>query len=410
MKKPQPSEAAGPPVGGGGGLSPSGQNGKGRKINILFIIPSLGTGGAERQVVDLINGLSRDRFNLFLFTFGNRLDLLESLDRDRLGFYHHPRRNKLDLSAVGEIAAIIKREKIDIVHATLQIAVLFGLLGKVWALRKVKLVSALHTTLNISRRGDLFDRFVYAPVMFFCHRIITVCRNQQAYWSRKHPRLSKKFMTIYNGIDSDKFRDTLSAAEKRALRTSLGIRAGEFVAAVVAMLKPGKGHEYAFQAVRALNDGGTGLKLLLIGDGDSRRELEALSEKLSLSKNLVWLGYQKDPRPFLSLSDVILVPSVAESFPMAILEALSMGKPVIASRVGGNSEVIKDGENGFLVPARDVESLAEKVRILQEDAGLRERLSRQARESVKQFSLAEMVARTESFLTGLIDWTPDFKV
>ena len=406
MEKTPLSEASNLGVGDGepaGGLSHSGRTGIESKINVLFIAPSLGTGGAERQVVDLINGLSRDRFNLFLFTFESRMDLLPDLNRDRLGYYHRPRRSKLDLSAIGEIAAIIDREKIDIVHCTLQIAVLFGLIGKILARRKVKLVSALHTTLNISRRGDLFDRFLYAPVMFFCHRIITVCRNQQAYWSRKHPRLSAKFVTIHNGIDLEKFRDTFSAEEKRELKTSLGIQPGEFVAAVVAMLKPGKGHGYAFQAVQALNDAGMSVKLLLIGDGESRRELEVLSEELSVSKNLVWLGYQKDPRPFLGLCDVLLVPSVAESFPMVILEALSMGKPVIASRVGGNSEVIKDGLNGFLIPARDVEALAEKIRIFLEDEGLKTKLSRQARESVKEFSIAEMVAKTESLLTGLID-------
>jgi glycosyltransferase involved in cell wall biosynthesis len=116
------------------------------------------------------------------------------------------------------------------------------------------------------------------------------------------------------------------------------------------------------------------------------------------------LGYQKDPREYLSISDVLLVPSVAESFPMAILEALSMGKPVIASRVGGTSEVIREGVNGFLVEPKDTHSLMEKLNILIHDENARGRLARNARETViNDFSVSGMIQKTEAVLARLLD-------
>jgi len=319
-----------------------------RKINVLFLLPSLRYTGAGRQVVDLVNGLSSERFAIHLLTFEKQLDQLDRLDRNKVTFHNHPRKFKFDSSIITAISQLIKKEKIDIVHCTNQIALLLGFLGRLRAGRKTKLIGALHTTVNRNFKNELFDWFLYAPIMMFCDVLITVCRNQRLHWSKKYPFLASRFVTIHNGIDTDKYNDVLSPQERSKLRLSLGLDERDTAVAIVAELRAEKGHEYAFRALRILLDGGLKCTLLLVGDGERLIHLRSLAQRLSLTDRIRWLGYQKDPRPYISISDLLLLPSYAvETFSLALLEALSMGKPVLATDIGGASEMVMEGVNGF---------------------------------------------------------------
>jgi len=373
------------------------------KINVLFLLPSLGMGGAERQVVDLVNNFSDEKFNIFLTTFQQKFNILENVNQDKVTFIHCPREYKFDFSVSKKIAQVIDRENIDIVHWTNQISLLFGSFARLRAKKKVILVGALHTTINRNIIEDLFDWFLYAPLMIFSKAVIMVCDNQKAHWSRKYPFLTRKFVTVHNGIDTEKFKDTLSESEKEKIRRSLEIDGDEFTAAILAGFRAEKGHEYVFRAIKILINAGKKIKLLLIGDGERKAYLRSLAVSLSISDNVIWLGWQKDPRQFIGICDMLLLPSVAiETFSIAILEALSMGKPVIATDIGGTSEMIVDGKNGFLVEPKDVDALAEKMILVIDDKELRETLQKNARESmVNKFSVAEMVRKTEDLLTAI---------
>jgi glycosyltransferase involved in cell wall biosynthesis len=139
---------------------------------------------------------------------------------------------------------------------------------------------------------------------------------------------------------------------------------------------------------------------LLVGDGDRLGTLQSLAQRLSLNDNIRWLGYQKDPRPYLSIADLFLLPSTAvETFSLALLEALSMGKPVLATDIGGSSEIVIEGVNGFLVKPKDVRSLSEKLGRLVENRELREAFGAKARGSVVQrYHLSNMISKTEGLL------------
>jgi|GEM_PF-659046 len=373
-----------------------------KKINILMIVPSLRLGGAERQAVDLANAISSDRFNVHLITFEKDTDLLGDLNRKKVMFSRLVRKHKFDLSFTKEIARIIRDGDIDIVHGTLQIAFLFGFLGRWRSGRKPRLVCSLHTTVNRSFKDELFDWLLYAPLLAFCHGIITVCRNQKRYWSRKFPWLSRKMITVHNGVDLERYRDPLGSEGKGELRASMGIEEEDFVAVMVAGFRPEKGHVFALRAIERLVREGRKIKLILIGDGERRQELEALSRSLGLGETVLWMGCRKDPRPYLSISDVLLLSSFAvETFPLSVLEALSMGKPVIATSVGGIPEVLREGINGILVKPRDIEALHGALVRMMSDGNFRRKLAENARESVKKdFTVAEMASKTEEALMG----------
>lgn len=373
-----------------------------KKLNVLFLLPSLGIGGAERQVVDLVNGLSEEKFNIYLVTFEKLFNLLENLDREKVTYIHCPREYKFDFSVTRKIAHVIDREDIDIVHWTNQISLLFGFFAKFRAKKKVKLIGALHTTINRSFMVELFDWFLYVPLMMSSKAIITVCENQKIHWARKYPWLSHRLVTIHNGIDTEKFKDTFSDHEKTEYREALGIGGDEFTVAILSSFRVEKGHEYAFYALKRLRNHGKNIRLLLIGDGQRKSYLQSLAKDLSISKNVIWLGWQKDPRRYISICDTLLMPSCSETFSMAILEALSMGKSVIATDIGGTSEMVIDGQNGFLVKRRDVDSIVSSLLKLIDNVDLKKKMSANARESMKnRYSLSKMIKSTEKLILGI---------
>lgn len=375
------------------------------KINVLFVIPSLCCGGAEKQVVDIVNGLSKEKFNVYLFTFEKELTLFKFLEADTIKFYHQPRRYKFDYAPAQAISTIINKEKIGVVYSSLLIAFIYALLGSITARRKTRLISSLHKTINRNLKEELFERLVYAPLMRRCDRIVTVCRQQQKFLAAKYPFLNGKFITIYNGIHTERFKDDVDNDEKSALKKSLHIQNGEFVIGMVAVLRKEKGHEYAFQAVRILVAAGIKIKLLLVGSGTRERYLRALSKQLGITQNIVWLGFQASPKKYISMFDIFLLASFeVETFSVAVLEALAMGKPVIATDMGGIAEQVSHGVTGYLIKPKKPLEIAEKIKYLVHNRDILYKLSNNARQSVDGvFSIRKTIEKTEGLLTGIVN-------
>jgi glycosyltransferase involved in cell wall biosynthesis len=168
----------------------------------------------------------------------------------------------------------------------------------------------------------------------------------------------------------------------------------------VARLMPQKGHAYLLQAMAQVSAQVPGARLLLAGEGPLRGELEAQAERLGLNGRASFLGLV--PRAqlpdLLARTDVVVLASHWEGLPVALIEAMSAGKPIVASRVGGNPELVADGDNGLIVPPADADQLAEALIRLARDAGLRERMGRASRQRFEsgEFSPAAVVDKTLS--------------
>jgi glycosyltransferase involved in cell wall biosynthesis len=134
---------------------------------------------------------------------------------------------------------------------------------------------------------------------------------------------------------------------------------------------------------------------LIVGDGPLRGELEALTRALGVEKNVIFAGYREDVPRVLSVFDIKVLPSVTEGLPLAILEAMAMGKPVIATEVGGVKEILKDGETGFLVPPQDPEALSERIIYLLRNEDEARQLGIRAREESKKYDIDLCVRRLE---------------
>jgi glycosyltransferase involved in cell wall biosynthesis len=207
---------------------------------------------------------------------------------------------------------------------------------------------------------------------------------------------------IHNGIDADHFCDRSDREARRALRNELGFAESDYVIGILAVLRPEKNHVQLVDAAAALQARGIAARVLMIGDGEMRSTIEARALSLKGERNVAITGFQQDVRPYISACDVVVLCSVAvETFSLAALEAMAMGRPVIHSDIGGASEMIVPGRNGFLFPAGDTKALVDKLAVLS-DRAVAERMGHEARAMVTaRFSERMMVDRYEQTLLEL---------
>ncbi|MFN3422105.1 MAG: glycosyltransferase family 4 protein [Armatimonadota bacterium] len=247
-----------------------------------------------------------------------------------------------------------------------------GALPTLFIARKLNLPTVLHWR-------------VAAPVRFplkFVDAVIAVS-DAAARQVLKSGLPTEKVAVVRSCIDTKFFEPTDEAREQ--MREHLGIKNDEFVIAAVGRLVKGKGYDVLLRALSQLPPSNRPL-LLLAGDGSERQQLEKLSTELGISEQVRFLGFQTDVRPILWAADVFVhVPTnFPEGTPNAILEAMASGLPVIASKVGGIPEVVRDNETGLIVPPNDREALAEAIKKLQQDKLLREQLGKQAQAWVQE--------------------------
>lgn len=379
--------------------------GRGKPLKTLFLIPSLGQGGAEAQLVELVNGLDRNRIEPFLISFEEPLDRLPDLRVEQVSFQQILRHQKFDLNLVRKIAHFIRRHDINLIHGTLQIAILTGWLARYLSGRRPPLIGAVHTTIARNRRDDLWERLLYRYVLARCQTVIFVCEEQKKYWEATYGLKLKNAVVVHNGIDVEKF----SSARRdwdRDMVQRCGLPASARTACCIARFSPEKGHRYLVEAFKLVRASRPDLHLLLAGDGPERPAIERLMrESNQIKGHIHFLGAVADVRPVLEASQFLVIPSTAvETFSMAMLEAMSMERPVLATDIGGAREAVLHGYTGLLVPPGDVGRLAAAMEVLCAEPELAQAMGKNARDLVlSRFSRRIMIEKTTQVLAATVD-------
>jgi len=213
---------------------------------------------------------------------------------------------------------------------------------------------------------------------YFCHAITGVNEETSQFIREKIGINSNKIYTIENGIDLDRYG--LSAPN----RQSYGLAQKDVVVGIVARLVPVKDHDTLLRAFRIVADSIPMAKLIIIGDGSERNNLERLVERLDLEGLVRFLGNRNDIPELLSCLDVAVLSSTEEGLPLSILEAMACGKPVVATNVGGIPAVIQHGKNGVLVSTRDISGMANALLDVLSDKNRAEKMGMNGRKLIEK--------------------------
>ena len=373
-----------------------------RTIRLLFIVNSLVFGGAEKHVVTLANVLDRRRYRLSLAYLKNDDTLLPQLDTANLegGILSCNVSRKIDSDAVRQLADHIRAERIEVIVCVNTYSLLYGFLARRAARQPAKIVELFHTT-ELGSIEDQLQMLFYRPFIRASDRLVYVCRNQQRYW-RKRLLRARQDCVIHNGVDTTHFSNRQCATETQRMRAGYGFDQADYVIGLCAAMRVEKAHGDLLQAVAQLRSTGLKVKCLLIGDGPQRTRIEQQIAGFGLTSHVHITGFQPDVRPAISCCDVMTIVSHhVETFSIATLEAMAMGKPMVMSHIGGADEQIEDGKNGFLFPKGDVAALTAALSSLRHRP-YAEAMGQHARLTVEhKFSLAVMVGAYDRLFTAL---------
>ncbi|MFA5159351.1 MAG: glycosyltransferase family 4 protein [Candidatus Omnitrophota bacterium] len=376
-----------------------------RKINLLYVITQLELGGAQRQLLSLIRQIDRDRFNLFLFTAQEGLLVEEALSISDLTFYRsrhlkRPINFQKDILAMIEMVRFIKKNKIDIVHTHSSKA---GILGR-WAGALARTAIIIHTvhgwSFNDFQKPFLRKLYVVLERLTskFTDKIIVVSNHDRQKGLNHKIGSNGKYSLLRYGIDRVQFD-----MKDPSIRKELGISDDAPVVGTIACFKPQKALEdfvqLAFLTSRILPQA----RFLLVGDGALRKKIEKWIAEFNLGPRFILTGWRKDIPRILSAMDVFVLTSLWEGLPIAVLEAMAGRVPVVATHTGGISEVVVEGETGFLVPCHAMSFMLKKMRVLLEDISFKNRIIQSAKQCIdEKFDTKTMVKTHEDLYQQLI--------
>jgi glycosyltransferase involved in cell wall biosynthesis len=371
------------------------------KVNVLCLVSSLCVGGAEKHTVILANSLNPQTFEVHL-GYLKPAEELKSQVREELAtrtFCLRVRR-RLDLPAVSRLRAYIDSHDINVIVATNEYPALYALMARRGSRCNPKLIEVFHTTEYLRFKSKM-QMLLYRPIFKRCDLLVYVSERQRQYW-RNRGVAGKYDIVIHNGVNLDHFRDRSDSSQRAALRAQCAFLADDMLIGICAALRPEKAHRDLLLSLARLRKRGISAKVLIIGDGPERCAIERTITTLNLDGCVFITGFKDDVRPYLAICDVIVLASHAiETFSIAALEAMAMGKPLVLTRIGGAEEQVVDGQNGFLYEPGDIDALSDKLAELQL-ASTRKRMGMASRNRVESlFSECQMMEKFEHEILAL---------
>lgn len=369
-----------------------------RKIRVLECIRQGQVGGGESHLLDLSNNLNKDIYEpvVLSFTDGPMIDLLKKKGiPTHIIFTTKP----FNIFVWGKVKKLLRDEKIDIIHAhgTRANSNVF------WAARtlRIPLVYTIHGWSFHDNQKPLVKKIRILGEKFLTARThvnISVSDSNQLS-GKKNIKTFASTIVKY-GIDQDKFDPAKNFPD---IRNELGIDKNTILLLFIARFTEHKQPLTLIKAFAQAVKKMPVIKLLMVGDGDERKAALALAKELAIEENILFFPFRQDVPAILSAADIFILPSLWEGLPIGLLEAMRMGKAVIASNVDGTCEVIRHKVNGYLVNIDNLQNeLCEAILLLAKDTGLRLKYGAQAMETVnEQFTVDRMTRQIENIYNGL---------
>lgn len=371
-----------------------------RRVRVLFVIDKLQRAGAQVHLGRLAGGLDRERFEPEVVCLLEEGPVAEELREAGvpvevlgLGRLYAPRA----IAGLPRLVRRLRQRRPDVVHTYLVSSNIYGVLAG--RLARVPAVVTSRRDPGFSRnwRLRLLEERLINP---FVDRVVVVSSAVAESARREHGLRPDRILTIENGVDLAVLDP--GRQDREGARREWRIADGEAAIGVIGHLSPVKGQADFLRAAARVAAGAPQARFVLVGDGPLRSSLAALAAELGIAGRVVFTGVREDVPRLLAMLDVVVVPSHTEGMSNALLEAMAMARPVVATAVGGNLDVVRDGLNGRLVPPRDASALASTVLELLANPATATRLGATARRFVAEnLSLERMVRRYEELYQSL---------
>jgi glycosyltransferase involved in cell wall biosynthesis len=363
--------------------------------SILHLTETSEPGGSETVLAHIAKNLDPNRYRSLVCLL-NKGWLSDHLRKIGVDYVVIENKRPFDPVFLTELVSLIKHKKINLIHAHEFAMNVYGSVASRIAL--VPMIGTIHG------KGYFTDKqrraFVYKLALGLCSQVVAVSEDLKRYITIVLKINPKRILTIYNGINLNEYPITNSPME---IRNQLSIPPGTVVAGTVGSLFEVKGLPYLLEAAKKIITCFPDFKLLIAGEGNQEAALNEEIIALKLQETVKFLGFRDDVPKLLNLFDIYVCSSISEGLSLSILEAMAAGKPVVATAVGGNPELIIHGQNGFLVPSKDPEALAQKVLVLLKDKNLRESMGKKGRVIVeKKFSLKKMIENYQNLYEKLL--------
>lgn len=367
-------------------------------MKVTYIIDSLRRHGTQRFLIHLTRGLAELGYRQQIIELSGAADrdIEEALVTAGAGVVHIGKHSFLWAGAGWfRLVRVLRQSKPDVVITFLPVADTLG--------RPAARLAGVPTLLSSIRARDLakprWQRLWDRRTVHWARKIIFNSRYVVEYAKKEEGIRDEQVVVIPNGVADLRAR---ALQHRETSRRDLGLDPGTIVLGSVGRLQPQKNQTLLLRACAELPVANPVWRLLIVGDGPDKAKLQAIASELGLKARVLWLGAQPEVERLLAAMDLFVHTADFEGMPNALMEAMAMGLPVIASQIDGARELIHDGLDGYLVPPGDAAMFSDRIRTVMNDPDLARRLGENAHASVlAAFGLPQMVHAYHTLLQSL---------
>lgn len=364
-----------------------------RISNIMFVIERLSVGGAERQLVELLKGIDRARYNPCLVCFYEGNGFTNDVKSLNIPIYYAIRKWRWDPFVVWRLLCLIRKHHIELIHTFMFLAGIYGTFAA-----RLSGCAVVNSIIRSTHQPSTYEKLLLHPTFALSGVIIA---NSEA-GSRLYEKLFPyKIRVVYNGIDFKRF-DGLDYKDGK--KSELYLRQYKYIVSMVTRLEIVKNPMMLIRTIGLVLKDEPNTAFLIVGDGSLKPDLEEAVNRDGIAPNVFFLGFRKDVEEILQITDVGVLTSDREGLPNAVIEMLASGVPVVATDCEGTREVLDDGVTGFLVKTGDECGAAREIVKLLRDETLRKTMGARGKDVVfERFNLNRMIGTIESIYSELLE-------